>query len=1203
MNICPFQHRLSAFLEEALNSKEADALEQHLADCEECRLGLEQLTNNDSLSRWRELAGEQPLPIKPLNFLQDLRLPNADQIAETLARPGQLAHDPENTVSQPPPRSVPNLHAGPLPMVPGYEILAELGRGGIGVVYLARQDGLNRLVALKMMIAGSYAGPREFAQFRAEAEAVAALAHPNIARIYAVGEHAGLPFLCLEYLSGGTLAQQLGNAPQPFRRAMELAETISNAVAQAHQHGIIHRDLKPANVLLAPDGTPKVSDFGLAKRLEEGASAMTASAVVGTPSYMAPEQALGTQRTVGPPLDVYAVGAILYEMLTGHPPFRGENPFETLLQVSHAEPVPPRRLRPQVPRDLETICLKCLSKEPNHRYPNALALAEDLRRCRQGEPIIARPIGPLGRTAKWLRRRPMVAALLAATVLLTTIGFVLVTLLWSQAATKARDEHQARLATQRLLAGVWIDRGEGLAAKGDVAEGLLAYARAAELAESAGEATLERVARINLTAWSTRLFRHRASFPHDSWVYAIAYSRDARWIATGGDDRLVKIWDVTTGQRIKPILTHTYPVWCVDFSPDGKTLLSATGPMDDKVGELCVWDLQTGTLRARLPHPSGVTRCAFNRSGDAFWTQCAEEVQVWTAAGERRGSPLRHGKKITGAYFSLDGKMVLTGGADHTGRLWDARTGQPLGPPLAHAGEGAVAALAFTPDGSAVATGGDDGVVRLWSTATGKQLGMLPQRGPLKCAAFSGDGSVLAVGSGLEERGPNQKLGPAVTGEVKLWAWQEARAVARLPQPAPVWSLAFSRDGHFLLTGSQDGRARFYDAHSGMLLGTPLTHEGTVVKVAFSPVDGDATALTASAGGNHHAEARLWELPRTFALDRVIKPKQAVMSVAFDPTKPKLLLAGSRSPGVLSCDLTTGDIAEQFVSPSKTIDALALSPDGKLLSTVSLDAGCQIWDFSSGRLLHNCVPPGPMSRVTFSADVKTLWTGAEDGSIRRWQLDTGEQIEPKLQFKGRLVEITCFPDGTFYWLESDDRAVRLSRWPASLEGTLVWEQPTQVVSASFCRDGRRVLTAESASRARLRDLATGEPLGPSLNHREGNIYSVEFSPDGQSLLTCGWDKTARLWDAATGKPLGPPLQHFEIVFAGRFAPNGNSIATGADRNESHIWGMPVPIVGRAADVRLRVEALTGLELDEQGNFRGLDAAAVRSRRQLQGIEP
>jgi eukaryotic-like serine/threonine-protein kinase len=321
-----------------------------------------------------------------------------------------------------------------LPRIPGYAVEEIIGRGGMGIVYKARDLRLNRLVALKMLLAGAYAGSEEQGRFLREAEALAGVRHPNIVQVHAAGEHDGLPYFTMEYIEGGSLAQRLTDSPQPAGRVAALMTTLAEAVQVAHLGGIVHRDLKPANILLTgrlpqeggPSswGIPKIADFGVARHFNGDASLTMTGARVGTPSYMAPEQAIGKARAIGPAADIYALGAILYEMLTGRPPFRGETPAETEQQVIADEPVPPSRLNAKVPRDLETICLKCLHKTPQRRYTTAAALAADLRRFQQGKPITARPAGLGERTSKWVGRHPTITVLMAASllVLVAVIG-------------------------------------------------------------------------------------------------------------------------------------------------------------------------------------------------------------------------------------------------------------------------------------------------------------------------------------------------------------------------------------------------------------------------------------------------------------------------------------------------------------------------------------------------------------------------------------------------------------------------------------------------------------------------------------------------------------------------------------------------------------------------------------------------------------
>jgi tetratricopeptide (TPR) repeat protein len=312
----------------------------------------------------------------------------------------------------------------PLPGVPGYELEGVLGRGNMGVVYKARHLALKRTVALKMVLAAGHAGPEDRVRFRLEAEAVARLQHPNIVQIYEVGESDGHPYCALEFVDGGSLAARLAGRPLPAREAARLVEALARAVQLAHSRNVVHRDLKPANVLLAADGTPKVADFGLARHLDSDSGQTQTGVVMGTPSYMAPEQASGRSHEAGPPADVYALGAILYQCLAGRPPFKAATLLDTLDQVRTQEPVPPSRCQAGVPLDLETICLKCLRKEPENRYPSAAELADELARYQRGEPIRARPVGRRERAVKWVKRNPTVAALVAVSGSLLVLGLV-----------------------------------------------------------------------------------------------------------------------------------------------------------------------------------------------------------------------------------------------------------------------------------------------------------------------------------------------------------------------------------------------------------------------------------------------------------------------------------------------------------------------------------------------------------------------------------------------------------------------------------------------------------------------------------------------------------------------------------------------------------------------------------------------------------
>ncbi len=707
----------------------------------------------------------------------------------------------------------------------GYDIVRELGRGGMGVVYEARQVRLNRTVALKTVLAGPASSSRQLVRFLAEGETIARLRHPNIVQIHEVGHHEGRPFIALEYVDGGTLAESLAGKPQPARVAAALVEQLARAVHHAHQQGVVHRDLKPANVLLAagglaPDGKPlaaipKITDFGLSRRVQLEAGLTGTGEVLGTPAYMAPEQASGQARRAGPAADVYALGAILYECLTGRPPFSASRPAELLLKVINEEPPPLTAGKVKVPRDLEAVCLRCLRKDPKARYASAEALADDLHRFLEGRPVAARPVGASESLGRWVRRHPAATLLVAVLVLMTAAAFGLVLEQWrlaveerhavesrvgeTDAARKEGEEarrrdgqREARLALE--LGAAWCDGG-------DVPRGLVWLARAAERAHAAGAADVERLARVSLAEWQTTDRAAGAPLKHDAPVYAAVFLGDGgfRTVSAKG----LHLWDAAGGTRgVKVLEGAAGPLRCAAFSPDGKSLAAST---ESRTG---LWDV-AGTPRGPfLPGTGGVAGVVFHPTqGKSLVTIPSEAAHAtdglrrWDLAED--GPHLRLWEQhppLPLCAALTRGDLILVGSDDHGAGLYDAASGRLSGKRVVHAA--AVTAVAVSPDGRTAATGSGDGRVRLWHVDSHEPL------------------------------------------------------VPPLSLREGVTSLAFSPDNSILLSGGANGAARFWDVRTGTALGPPFRLGKEVLFVAFSP-DG-RRALT----GTRDGVVQPWQAPK-----------------------------------------------------------------------------------------------------------------------------------------------------------------------------------------------------------------------------------------------------------------------------------------------------------------------------------------------------
>jgi WD40 repeat protein/tetratricopeptide (TPR) repeat protein len=1079
---------------------------------------------------------------------------------------------------------------------PGYEILAELGRGGMGVVYKARQIQLNRVVALKMILAGGHASAADLARFRTEAEAIARLQHPNIVQIHEVGEHEGKPFFSLEFCGGGSLTEKLNGTPLAPTAAARVVESLALAMDFAHKHGVIHRDLKPANVLLATEATekkrglssvssvssvaglfPKITDFGLAKKLDEAGQTQS-GAIMGTPSYMAPEQAAGKGKEVGPAADVYALGAILYECLTGRPPFKAATPLDTVLQVISEEVVPATRLNAKVPRDLETICLKCLQKDPAKRYGSAEALAEDLRRWQANEPIAARPVGRLERGWRWCRRKPAAAAACLLGLFLL-VGAIVVPLIMAfneahnaqqlgkeqgktltaleLAKVNERTAKEAERQALRQAASSVLGRALALCDQGDVNRGLLLLARGLETARQAEAADLEEAFRWNLGAWAREVHELRQMMLHPAAVNAVAVSADGNLAASGCDDGKVRLWNLETGQAVGEPLVHPGRVHAVAFHPKDNKLLSGC-----EDGRARLWDVPSGRpvgpplvhyfrekWTSKEWHPKhGVSCVAFSPDGKKFATGAGDNrVLVWdTASGKPAAPPMHHGGAIMCVAFSPDGRSVLYGCYGALYAVRDASTGQPIGRPWRDSDHGSIVfGIAISPDGKRVATGlNDQRLARQWDAVTGLPIGRtLLHQHHVFAVAYSPDGEFLVTGS--QDR------------TARLWNVATERPCGALLQHAgAVMAVAFSPDGRQMLTGSSDGTVRVWSPGAGALLhALPQTPLSMVNCAAFSP-DNRSVLIGCRVWGNR---ATLWDvvsgrqlLPDFAHTDNAGHGPNWVRGVAFSPGGSTVYTADRERQVVHFWDKATAQKKGATQPHGAGLERMVLSPDGRTLATSTLYSGVRLWNAETGHPIGEQIHRGAVLALAFSPDSKTLLTSGMDRTTRLWDASTGEPRAEPVVHRDQYLAVCFSPDGSTIVTGGEDGNAQ--RWNAT----------------------------------------SWKPVGPPMQH-QGSVNSVVYTAGGRLILTSCQNGSAVLWHAATGLPVGPALRHESYVEFAVGSPDGRTLVTcGADAM-ARLWAVPVPAVGEPADIMRAVEQMTGLELDARDAFRLLAPADWQQR--------
>lgn len=1017
-----------------------------------------------------------------------------------------------------------------------FTLINEIARGGMGVVYKARQESLKRIVALKMILAGKLAGELDVQRFRAEAEAAALLDHPGIVPVYEFGEWEGQHYFSMGFVDGPSLAQAFDD-PYPPRQATELMVKVCDAVEYAHRQGVVHRDLKPANVLLEANGNPRISDFGLAKRVELNSGLTVSGQIMGTPSYMPPEQALGSGSNVTQASDIYSLGAILYELLTGRPPFQSDNPMETLRQVLHRDPIPPRQLNSSVPRDLETVCLKCLNKEPRRRYESADALADELRRYLAGQPIHARPISGVERAARLCRRNPTVSTSLGAVVLSLAAGLGAAS--YFALLEKHRADElsmtQSALVTESNLAREFAQKETAARRQIEDEQRKLQrqlYISAVNLAYRDWEYNDVHKARTLLESCAPEhrgwewYFCHRLCrleklnlAAHEGGAYSVAFAPDGSWVASVGMDEKLKIHDASTGELMRVLSTslnmkrprvyNRNDILAV--APDGRHVAVAWS--DDSVAWM---DLDGSPTRFFLGHESSVT--------------CLE--------------------------ISPDGTQVAAGSMDGVVRVWDTTSGDLTRTLVAKATTPRLRALkrrtktihrlAFDPTGERLAAACMDGAVRIWQTESDNEpLIYEGHRGFVFGVAFSPDGQRVASGGW----GGAIHICDAVTG---------ARAMILQGHDSFVHAIVFSADGRRIASSSEDRTVRLWDASTGEPVETWRGHDGFVMDVA---INHDAT-LVASAGQD--GTIRLWDASAGRRVQVLDGHTGWTRALAFSPDS-RMLATGS---AVHSADLEVFlwntisgrrlGVCDAWAEPG-AVDtrSVTFSSDGQYL--VAVGGGIRTYDVATGSARSpNHVSGHQSLALALAPDGERFVVGEKDGTISVWRIGSDAPEQTISAGESRVQSLAFNQAGTMLAASFSDGTVRMCEWDADCRLKETWRAHTKRVNeVAFSPDDRLLASASWDGVIKVWSMPERRLLRTLTGHSD-EVYSVAFSPDGARLVSCSLDRTIKLWDTTYWDEVFTLRGHRAGVVKVVFSPNGRHIASGSIDFTARLWTAPIP---------------------------------------------